>query len=42
MNALKDNYEAVAEDWRGNLFCGILLNWNYKYGTVDIRIPGRI
>ena len=32
----------VAEDWNGNLFFGISLNWNYQDRTVDLCIPGYI
>ena len=42
ITACKERYEAVSEDWNGNLFCGIELNWNYKERTVDLRIPGYI
>mgnify|MGYP000960355379 CR=1 FL=1 len=34
MNSLKKHYE-VEEDWAGQLYCGIKLNWNYDQGYVD-------
>jgi hypothetical protein len=30
------------EDWTGNLYCGIMLDWDYVGRTVDISIPGYI
>jgi hypothetical protein len=26
----------IVEDWKGDLYCGITLNWNYAQGYVDI------
>ena len=42
IHALKENYEVVDEDWNWNLFWGASLNWNYKYRTVDLSMPGYI
>ena len=42
IKSIKKNYEVVAEDWNGNLFFGISLNWNYQDRTVDLCIPGYI
>jgi hypothetical protein len=32
----------LTEDWTGNLYCGITLDWDYVGRTVDILIPGNI
>jgi hypothetical protein len=39
---IKDHYEAVSEDWVGELFCGITHEWDYKNKTVDLSMPGYI
>jgi hypothetical protein len=33
-----ERYEIV-EDWMGELYCGITLNWNYPARWVDIAMP---
>ena len=38
MNALKRFY-TMEEDWKGALYCGICLDWNYAEGYVDISMP---
>jgi hypothetical protein len=38
---IKLKYELV-EDWTGNLYCGIKLNWDYDARTLDILMPGYI
>jgi hypothetical protein len=42
IDALKQHYEAVSEDWMGTLFCGITLAWDYNKRTVDLSMPGNI
>ena len=32
----------VTEDWSGDLYCGISLDWDYVGRTVDISMPGYI
>ncbi len=32
----------LAKDWKGDLYCGIALNWNFVNGTVDISMLGNI
>jgi hypothetical protein len=32
----------LTEDWTGNLYCDIQLDWDYKNCTVDISIPGYV
>ena len=32
----------LTEDWTGNLYCGITLDWNYEARTLDISMPGYI
>jgi hypothetical protein len=36
-----ETYEIV-EDWRGNLYCGICLTWNYNKRYVDIAMPAYV
>ena len=38
INALKINYD-IETDWKGHLYCGITLDWNYKDGYVDTKMP---
>jgi hypothetical protein len=33
---------SLTEDWSGNLYCGISLDWDYIARTVDISMPGYI
>ena len=42
ISCLKQSKYKLTEDWTGNLYCGISLNWNYKAGYVDISMPGYI
>jgi hypothetical protein len=32
----------LTEDWSGDLYCGITLDWDYQKRTVDISMPGYI
>ncbi|KAL7483282.1 hypothetical protein ACHAW6_008931 [Cyclotella cf. meneghiniana] len=36
--ALEKLYE-VSVDWKGELFCGVNLKWDYKQRTVDLSMP---
>ena len=38
MSILKQHYD-IEEDWNGELYCGITLNWNCAEGYVDIAVP---
>ncbi len=38
---IKQKYE-LTEDWTGDLYCGIKLNWDYDACTLDISMPGYI
>jgi hypothetical protein len=38
---IKQKYE-LTEDWTGNLYCGIKLNWDYNARTLDISMLGYI
>ena len=38
---LEEHYK-VSVDWKGRLFCGITLNWNYEMGFVDLSVPGYV
>ena len=39
--SIKSTY-TLTEDWSGNLYCGIKLDWDYIGRTVDISMPGYI
>jgi hypothetical protein len=39
--SLKTMYK-LTEDWTGDLYCGIALDWDYINRTVDISMPGYI
>jgi endonuclease I len=41
MKALRENYD-VSLDEKGELYCGIILEWNYDLGYVDISMPGYV
>jgi hypothetical protein len=33
---------SLTEDWTGNLYCGIALEWDYENSHIDISMPGYI
>ena len=37
-----EKYYEVALDWKGRLFFGINLNWNYNMRHVDLFVPGYV
>ena len=39
--ALEQHYE-VDVDWKGQLYCGVHLNWDYKHKTVNLSMPDYI
>ncbi len=39
--SIKSTY-TLTEDWTGNLYCRIQLDWDYENRTVDISMPGYI
>ena len=41
ISTLRELY-TVSKDWKGTLFCGITLNWNYTSGWVDVSMPGYV
>jgi hypothetical protein len=41
MSILKKHYD-MEEDWKGELYCGITLKWNYAEGYVDIAMPNYV
>jgi hypothetical protein len=41
ISSIKKMY-TLMEDWRGYLYCGITLEWDYVGRTVDISMPGYI
>ena len=41
IEAVKSNYE-VKVDWKGKLYCGLTLDWNYRQGYVDVSMPNTV
>ena len=41
LSALRSNYK-VTVDWKGELYCGMHLAWNYANGYVDVSMPGYV
>ena len=41
MDLLKLYYK-MEEYWKGQLYCGSTLNWNYDKGCVDISMPNYV
>ena len=41
IDALKDFYE-VEIDWKGKLYCGIILDWHYDAKYVNILMPNYV
>eukprot|EP00804_Cyclotella_cryptica_P025622 CCRYP_002829-RA/>CCRYP_002829-RA protein AED:0.38 eAED:0.38 QI:0/0/0/1/0/0/2/0/285 len=41
IDTLRQHY-MLAEDWKGDLYCGIKLDWNYDKHTLLISLPGYI
>jgi hypothetical protein len=41
ISSIKSAY-TLTEDWTGNLYCGITLEWDYVERTVNILMPGYI
>ena len=41
MDVLKLYYK-MEENWKGQLYCGITLNWNYYEGYVEISMPNYV
>jgi hypothetical protein len=39
--SLRENYK-ITEDWTGELYLGITLNWDYKNRTVDLSMPNYV
>ena len=37
-----EKYYKVAVDWKGRLFCGITLDWNYNMRHVNLSVPGYV
>jgi hypothetical protein len=40
-NVIRDLY-TITEDWKGNIYLGITLDWNYAAKTVDLSMLGYI
>ena len=41
MAALEENY-TITHDWKGTLYVGITLDWDYKNGQVHLSMPGYV
>jgi len=41
IDSIKKNYN-LTEDWAGDLYCSISLQWDYDNRTVDISMPNYI
>ena len=41
ISTLRELY-TVSTDWKGTLFFGLTLNWNYTAGWVDVSMPGYV
>jgi hypothetical protein len=41
MACIKKKYN-ILSDWNGTAYCGLTLDWNYKYHTVDLSLSGYI
>jgi hypothetical protein len=41
IQCIKETYE-LTEDWTGDLYCGIKLDWDWDARTLDILMPGYI
>ena len=39
MNALKEDYE-ISEDWEGEKYIGLTIDWDYENGEVHVSMPG--
>jgi hypothetical protein len=37
-----ERYYEVSIDWKGELFCGVTLKWDYEGRTVELSVPGYI
>ena len=41
LGMLKQHYD-IEVDWKGALYCGITLNWNYEQKFVDLSMPNYV
>lgn len=39
IHILKQHYPTVTTDWKGDLYCGFHLKWNYQQSYIDIYMP---
>ena len=42
LQTLHKYYEAVSVDWKGTLYCGITLKWDYRQRTCKLSMPGYV
>jgi hypothetical protein len=38
MECIKKSYN-ISSDWKGSVYCGLTLEWDYKNRTVDLSMP---
>ena len=41
IQVIEQDYD-FSQDWKGELYCGITLKWDYRNRTVDLSMPGYI
>ena len=41
IHALQEKYD-ITQDWTGSLYSGIIMNWYYKPGILDISMSGYV
>jgi hypothetical protein len=41
IDAIQTHYE-LSIDWKGELYCGLTLDWHYVEGYVDVSMPGYV
>jgi hypothetical protein len=41
-DALRKEKKEIVEDWTGDLYCGIILKWNYGKHHVDHTMPAYV
>jgi hypothetical protein len=41
LGVLKQHYD-IEIDWKGELYCGIMLDWNYEQRFVDLSMPNSV
>ena len=42
IQCLRNHYQEVDIDWKGNRFCGVHLDWDYNQRTCSLSMPGYV